>query len=107
MSDMATTRLLELGMEKNRERIEEAWRCPECDGKGQMRTGCAMFYALYDSCFACSGTGRKQRWDPLSELFDATMLEAKFQERFKTVENMKDDLSGRMWFLILIESRKA
>lgn len=56
------TGVFELGMEAQRQGILEEEQCLNCNGRGQVRVGCAITHAVYTTCCHCSGTGKRNRY---------------------------------------------
>ena len=59
--DPATTRILEEGMRAQRQGIPEEERCRNCDGMGQVAMGCAITHTIYNTCYHCHGSGRRDK----------------------------------------------
>lgn len=54
-------------LEARRARILPGERCPECDGRGAKRVGCAMTRSIYWNCFACLCTGLKSKHEEIKK----------------------------------------
>ena len=55
------TGIFGLGIEAQRQGIPEEERCWNCDGRGQIRTGCAITHAIYTTCCHCGGSGKRNK----------------------------------------------
>lgn len=60
--DISQTILLEMGMKTLQRSIPEDERCPSCKGRGQLRVGCALSHAIYNTCYVCFGGGRAKAY---------------------------------------------
>jgi hypothetical protein len=81
--DFEMIKILELGMEAQRNGIPEKERCRHCDGRGKRVVGCATFYSLYGACFMCGGTGLKKECAPSIEMVNtiSELVKAQFGEK--------------------------
>lgn len=54
-------------LEARRARILPEERCPECDGRGAKRVGCASTRSIYWDCLACLCTGLKSKYEEIKK----------------------------------------